>query len=281
MSSLRNSTFGKRVRASKQDTNPEDEPNKRQRINPIFDTSPTPSTSVLAAPAAITPSGPSYGDRFVPRREASEMAVNYNLRDENDKQPKSSTRIIQPESDALKGPSLNLELLFQFSLTISNRTSKQLVYIRPSSRSRCQHRRSFISSTATATEHSGCPNAKHPNAWTAPFCLCFTFYTASELIHISYASRPEQSYQPPILTLTRSASVPLHPLQSPQTATQCLQDPLSCARCPRTCRRLLPQSRRLELHQRPRRRARQLRVSLECQRCGSEQAMRCEPRSRQ
>ncbi|KAH8826824.1 WD40 repeat-like protein [Flagelloscypha sp. PMI_526] len=111
MSSLRNSAFGKRVRAQQQDgQHPEDEPNKRQRINPIFDTttSPTPTTSTtpiaLQAPASIVPSAiqPTHLDRFVPHRESSEMTVGYNLRKDREQSPASGSRIIQPESDALR-----------------------------------------------------------------------------------------------------------------------------------------------------------------------------------
>jgi cell division cycle 20-like protein 1 (cofactor of APC complex) len=120
MSGLKNSPFGKRLRASHQDTDDEPPRRNRPRINPIFGVASTSnSTPSLGSSSRATPSdsgGPEspidppritrdYGDRFVPSRDAGDMRTSYHLMDEGGPSTPSKNRIIPSESDALKGAS--------------------------------------------------------------------------------------------------------------------------------------------------------------------------------
>lgn len=129
MSGLKNSPFGKRLRASHQDTEDEAPRRNRPRINPIFGIS-APSTSTTGTPSldssrpttsessSAGPESPleqpqqpqqpriarDYGDRFVPSRDAGDMRTSYHLMDEGGgPSTPSKNRIIPSESDALKG----------------------------------------------------------------------------------------------------------------------------------------------------------------------------------
>lgn len=117
MSGLKNSPFGKRLRASHKD---EEEPTKKKLINPIFGLpSSTPSldsrpntTDSSAAPESPTDvkriargrdyTPRDYGDRFVPSRDSGDMRTSFHLLDEGGPSTPSKNRIIPSESDALK-----------------------------------------------------------------------------------------------------------------------------------------------------------------------------------
>ncbi|KAJ7191070.1 quinon protein alcohol dehydrogenase-like superfamily [Mycena pura] len=85
MSALKNSTFGKRLRAAQQD--PDDDGPSANRRTPDGD---------VSEPR-------DYGDRFIPTRDAGDMRTSYNLKDESGPStPSKKSRIIPSESDALK-----------------------------------------------------------------------------------------------------------------------------------------------------------------------------------
>ncbi len=99
MSGLKNSPFGKRLRATQQDADEEGPRRSRPRTNPVFgvasastpslDTS-RPTTSESGGPESPTElhrPNKDYGDRFVPSRESTP----------------SRNRVIPSESDAAKG----------------------------------------------------------------------------------------------------------------------------------------------------------------------------------
>ncbi|TDL22892.1 WD40 repeat-like protein [Rickenella mellea] len=111
MSGLKNSPFGKRLRASHQDTD-EDTPQRgRSRINPIFGVAPLSTPSLDSRPTSSDSSGRQtpeprvnreYSDRFVPSRDAGDIRTSYHLMDEGGPHTPSKNRIIPSESDALK-----------------------------------------------------------------------------------------------------------------------------------------------------------------------------------
>ncbi|KIK61037.1 hypothetical protein GYMLUDRAFT_118938, partial [Collybiopsis luxurians FD-317 M1] len=85
MSGLKNSPFGKRLRASQLETDEDTPRRNRPRINPIFGVSPatssTPSLDSRPTTSSDSSNGPDspidlprvardYGDRFVPSRDA-------------------------------------------------------------------------------------------------------------------------------------------------------------------------------------------------------------------
>ncbi|KAJ7046499.1 quinon protein alcohol dehydrogenase-like superfamily [Mycena alexandri] len=85
MSGLKNSTFGKRLRASQLDADDDRPPTNRQRTDDDV------------------PETRDYGDRFIPNRDAGDMRTSYNLKDEaGPSTPSKKSRIIPSESDALK-----------------------------------------------------------------------------------------------------------------------------------------------------------------------------------
>jgi cell division cycle 20-like protein 1, cofactor of APC complex len=124
MSGLKNSPFGKRLRASHQDTDDEAPKRNRPRINPIFGVasanSSTPSLDYSSRPTTSDSSGGpespvdhprvarDYGDRFVPSRDAGDMRTSYHLMDEGGPSTPSKHRLIPSESDALKGEGFSL-----------------------------------------------------------------------------------------------------------------------------------------------------------------------------
>ena len=141
MSGLKNSPFGKRLRASHREpaittaaATDDDLAGSRTTppFNPIFGISSTPSLS-LDSSSTLTDNGTSesptkdlrgspkrqrflaggigmgivreYGDRFVPSKDSGDLRTSYHLMDEGGGGPStpSKSRIIPSESDALKG----------------------------------------------------------------------------------------------------------------------------------------------------------------------------------
>lgn len=115
MSGLKNSPFGKRLRASQQHS--DDTPRRtRQRATPLFgvstpsldsrthtsDNSTSPDTPIDLSIPLTRSSNREYGDRFVPSRDAGDMRTSYHLIDEAGPSTPSKNRIIPSESDALK-----------------------------------------------------------------------------------------------------------------------------------------------------------------------------------
>lgn len=116
MSGLKNSPFGKRLRASHQDADEDSPRRNRPRTNPIFGVGPSTSTPPLdsRAPTSDSSGGPEspaepprlardYGDRFVPSRDSGNMRTSFHLMEEGGPSTPSKNRIIPSESDALKG----------------------------------------------------------------------------------------------------------------------------------------------------------------------------------
>ncbi|KAI0074874.1 WD40 repeat-like protein [Panus rudis PR-1116 ss-1] len=105
MSGLKNSPFGKRLRASHHDHEDDSPRRNRSRTNvPLFGVSPaTPSLdSRPTTSESGGPDSPEYGDRFVPSRDGGDMRTTYHLMDAVAPSTPSKTRIIPTESDALK-----------------------------------------------------------------------------------------------------------------------------------------------------------------------------------
>ena len=104
MSGLKNSPFGKRVRATQMD---EDErPRTRPRINAMFAGPSTPSSDDsmnmhrnIAGPSIVK----EYGDRFVPARDNGDLRTSFNLMEDTSHQSHSKAKLIPTESDAVKG----------------------------------------------------------------------------------------------------------------------------------------------------------------------------------
>lgn len=118
MSGLKNSPFGKRLRASQQDSE-ETSRRRKQRLHPTFgfstpsldsrthtsDSSTGPETPADISIPTSRPSNREYGDRFVPSRDVGDMRTSYHLIDEAGPSTPSKNRTIPSESDALKGTS--------------------------------------------------------------------------------------------------------------------------------------------------------------------------------
>ncbi|KAI0919169.1 hypothetical protein AcV5_002154 [Taiwanofungus camphoratus] len=110
--SLKNSPFGKRLRATHQETEDDDHRRNRPRVNLIFGIGSTSTPSLDSRPTTsdsggsespIDSRGPrDYGDRFVPSRDSGDMRTSYHLMDETTPSTPSKNRIIPTESDALK-----------------------------------------------------------------------------------------------------------------------------------------------------------------------------------
>jgi hypothetical protein len=119
MSGLKNSPFGKRLRAAHQDTDDDTPRRNRQRVIPAFAlTPPTVPVSIPSlnysqltasdTPGPESPEHPSrahggYRDRFVPSRDTGDMRTSYHLRDDSGPSTPSKHRTIPTESDAIKG----------------------------------------------------------------------------------------------------------------------------------------------------------------------------------
>ena len=133
MSGLKNSPFGKRLRASHRELTP------NRALDPIFGISSTPSLSLDSsstiadtaepesptkdlggsqkrqrfAAGGITMGGigivREYGDRFVPSKDSGDLRTSYHLMEDGGGGPStpSKSRIIPSESDALKGEPLS------------------------------------------------------------------------------------------------------------------------------------------------------------------------------
>lgn len=107
MSSLKNSQFGKRLRASHAADNDEERGRRtRPRTQPTFGVAPSTSDSLLAG---YDSSGAEkgvvhkdYGDRFVPTRDTGNIRTSYQLKDEIPPTTPSKAKIIPTESDAQK-----------------------------------------------------------------------------------------------------------------------------------------------------------------------------------
>ncbi|KAK0233871.1 WD40 repeat-like protein [Armillaria luteobubalina] len=115
MSGLKNSPFGKRLRAQQPDGDDDAPRRNRPRFNPIFGTSDLSSTPSLdsrptTSESSGAPESPvefprhsrDYGDRFVPTRDGGDMRTSYHLMDHGPVTPSKKNRIIPSELDALK-----------------------------------------------------------------------------------------------------------------------------------------------------------------------------------
>lgn len=107
MSGLKNSPFGKRLRATHQEVDEDGPRRNRPRVNQFFSMAST-STPSLDSRPTTSDSGASdssvkdYGDRFVPSRDGGDMRTSYHLMDDAIPSTPSKNRIIPTESDALK-----------------------------------------------------------------------------------------------------------------------------------------------------------------------------------
>ncbi|KAI0288693.1 WD40 repeat-like protein [Russula brevipes] len=113
MSGLKNSPFGKRLRATQQDPDEEGPRRSRPRTNPVFGVAPVSTPSLDSSrPTTSESGGPDsptelhrpnkdYGDRFVPSRDAGDLRTSYNLMEDGPSTP-SRNRVIPTESDAAK-----------------------------------------------------------------------------------------------------------------------------------------------------------------------------------
>lgn len=119
MSGLRNSTFGKRLRASQQEPDDDRPPTNRQRTDDDQQ---------------------DYGDRFIPTRDAGDMRTSYNLKDDAgpstpSKKSRIVPRIIPSESDALKGMSSHTRR----AISPTPAQSRQMPFSTPFSTQRSPH----------------------------------------------------------------------------------------------------------------------------------------------
>jgi hypothetical protein len=124
MSGLKNSPFGKRLRATQQDPDEEGPRRSRPRTNPVFGVAPASTPSLDSSrPSASESGGPEsptelhrsnkdYGDRFVPSRDAGDLRTSYNLMEESGPSTPSRNRAIPTESDAAKGTRSRLHSSF-------------------------------------------------------------------------------------------------------------------------------------------------------------------------
>ena len=111
MSGLKNSPFGKRLRASNQDADEAAHKRNRHRIKQHpqhLDY----SSRATGGGGGGGPDSPVdfprvprdyYGDRFVPSRDTGDMRTSYHLMDEGGPSTPSKNRLIPCESDALRG----------------------------------------------------------------------------------------------------------------------------------------------------------------------------------
>lgn len=133
MSGLKNSPFGKRLRASHKEPGADED---GSQVNPIFgvgvggssstpglDSRPTtggggssslgpdsPTRTTFRSPFAV-PRVKDYGDRFVPSKDSGDLRTSYHLMDDGGQSTPHKNRIIPSESDALKGESFFLVFL--------------------------------------------------------------------------------------------------------------------------------------------------------------------------
>lgn len=119
MSGLKNSPFGKRLRASHKEPGADED---GSQVNPLFgvgsstpglDSRPTtggessslgpdsPTRTTFRSPFAL-PRVKDYGDRFVPSKDSGDLRTSYHLMDDGGPSTPHKNRIIPSESDALK-----------------------------------------------------------------------------------------------------------------------------------------------------------------------------------
>ncbi|KAG1882440.1 WD40 repeat-like protein [Suillus subluteus] len=161
MSGLKNSPFGKRLRATHQD-NEEDGPRRnRQRVNPIFYTA-TSSTTKDVTPESPVTMRDMYGDRFVPSRDAGDMRTSYHLMEESGPSTPSKSRIIPTESDALKANQPTEQANAIFTSILHTEVTP------PSPRRPTSPQRPTTSSSATTTLPPSTPTRKRIFHYTSP-----------------------------------------------------------------------------------------------------------------
>ncbi|GJE94759.1 WD40 repeat domain-containing protein [Phanerochaete sordida] len=107
MSSLKNSQFGKRLRASHAPDNDEERGRRnRPRTTSTYGVTPSSSDSLMAgydsSGAEKSIGHKDYGDRFVPTRDTGDIRTSYQLKDEIPPTTPAKARIIPTESDAQK-----------------------------------------------------------------------------------------------------------------------------------------------------------------------------------
>ena len=146
MSGLKNSPFGKRLRASHKEPGADED---GSQVNPIFgvggssstpglDSRPTtggesssfgtdsPTRTTFRSPFAV-PRVKDYGDRFVPSKDSGDLRTSYHLMDDGGPSTPHKNRIIPSESDALKGVCFCLYFLLFLPL-IRSRKNKQMLF---------------------------------------------------------------------------------------------------------------------------------------------------------
>ena len=137
MSGLKNSPFGKRLRAShKEPGADEDGGVGGSSSTPGLDSGPTtgggvsstfgtdsPTRTTFRSPFAA-PRIKDYGDRFVPSKDSGDLRTSYHLMDDGGPSTPHKNRIIPSESDALKGVYFFLYFYHYCPLIRSRRTSK-------------------------------------------------------------------------------------------------------------------------------------------------------------
>lgn len=186
MSGLKNSPFGKRLRAQQPDGDDDAPRRNRPRFNPIFGTSDLSSTPSLdsrptTSESSGAPESPvefprhsrDYGDRFVPTRDGGDMRTSYHLMDHGPVTPSKKNRIIPSELDALKGALASSSLFFEYSPPfLPGRTSQPPFYRHSPQRS--------ITSVAPTTCFS---NASANGLYLSPSCYAIS----KALVHIPFS----------------------------------------------------------------------------------------------
>lgn len=129
MSTLKNSPFGKRLRASHHPESDEERQRRtRARTDLIFGAATPPTPSLDSRPSTgesvkleTTPVVKEYGDRFVPSRDAGDIRTSYHLMDNYGATP-ARPKMIPTESDALKEQANNIfASILQTEVTPSSR----------------------------------------------------------------------------------------------------------------------------------------------------------------
>jgi hypothetical protein len=258
MSGLKNSPFGKRLRARQDRTSDEDEgegPPGRRRIFGLA----AASTSSLALDRSRPSSperssrergqSPAYGDRFVPARTgAGDMRAAYNLLDDAVGTPRRS--VIPSESDALKGLWMQADARVH-ALTI-RRAGEHAVHVDPAHRGRAVVVRARIARARLVVRH-----ALDAGPRPAP-------------VHVRLARGAARARAPARLARGRRVQrladprgVRAHPGQPAAAPAAGVQDAVPRPGRARARGRLLPEPRRLEHDERARRRPRDERVPVD------------------
>jgi cell division cycle 20-like protein 1, cofactor of APC complex len=105
MSGLKNSPFGKRLRASHREPPPITAAATPDDDLASSSTTATPNRAIFGISSTPSLALREYGDRFVPSKDSGDLRTSYHLMDEGGGGPStpSKSRIIPSESDALKG----------------------------------------------------------------------------------------------------------------------------------------------------------------------------------